>query len=105
MRPLVVVVAGADPVRFATAIGLVAAQAAHDGVARLHFDAAATPLIGDPQCRADLAEAAALGVRFTACPTGMAERGTHPAPPVPFEAMGLVALIGALPDEARLLVV
>jgi hypothetical protein len=105
MRALVVIVAAADPHRFATAVGLVAAQAAHGGLAWLHFDAAATPLVGDPACRADLAEAAALGVRFTVCPTGMAENGIDPGPPFPAEAMGLVALIGTLPAEARLLVV
>jgi hypothetical protein len=104
MPPLVAILAGAERDRFATALSLVAAQAAHGGAARLHFDAGSVPLLSSPASRADLVEVAALGVCITICPTGIADRGIDPALPFEAEMIGIVALLAEIPGDARLIV-
>ena len=100
MRGLTILVATADPARFHAALSLAASQAALGGRARLHLQSEAVALL-DPGC-SDLTalrdEAVALGVEFTACQTGLAERGGTALPPG-VEADGLLGLLTSLGED------
>jgi hypothetical protein len=105
MRPLVVLLTAADPVRAHAGIGLIAAQAALGGRSQLHLDAGAIPLLADPALTAAIAAACDLGATLSLCPTGLAD---HPLVPPPFpgaDRCGLVALLGELADDARLVAI
>jgi predicted peroxiredoxin len=90
MRGLTIILAGTDPDRLRSALGLAAAQAALGGAARLFLDGASARLLalpiaapGDADHRAaglpTLAElvdtALALGVGITLCQSGLALAG------------------------------
>lgn len=106
MRSLTIVVATPDPARFHASLSLAAAQAALGGRARLHLHGTATGLLDDLQTGeiAELyAEAAALGVEFTACQSGLAALGDSPLP-AGIDSDGPVGLLSRLGDD-RLVVV
>lgn len=103
MRGLTILVATADPARYHAALELAAAQAALGGRARVHLQGDAVTLLSAPGDLAALcAEAIALGVRITACQTGLAADGA--TLPNGVEADGPVGLLSRLEDD-RLVVV
>ena len=72
LRGLTIVVASADPERWAAALALASAQAALGGAARVYcHDAAVTRLVEDEA----LLTARDLGVAFVACQSGLAAHG------------------------------
>ncbi|WP_171746124.1 DsrE family protein [Sphingomonas sp. AP4-R1] len=101
-RGLTIIIAGADPDRLRSALGVAAAEAALGGRVRLFFDAAAVPLLCIPPSPPEpLLEAAIeLGAQISVCQTGLAEQGITLDPR--FEAGGLVSVMADL-DEDRLL--
>lgn len=105
MRPLVILLVGHDPARARAGIGLAAAQAALGGSSRLHLDAGAIPLFGDPAITTAIAEACDLGTVLSLCPTGLADHAAVPPPFPDADRCGMVALLGELADEARLIAI
>lgn len=101
-RGLTIVIAGADPDRLRSALGIATAEAALGGRVRLFFDADSVPLLRVlPSPLEPLLEAAIdLGAQISVCQTGLAEQGITLDPR--FDAGGLVSLMADL-DEDRLL--
>lgn len=104
MRGLTLIVATADPARFQAALSFAAAQAALGGRARVHLHGESVALLGEgaAELAALRAEAAALGVTFTICQTGLA---TLPDIVIGdgVEAVGPLGLIAGL-EQDRLIV-
>lgn len=89
MTALAIVVAGADPDRARTALTIAAAAAALGRDVAMLFDGASVatlPDLGEP-----LATALGLGVRITACATGLADRGI--VPPDGLDSGGMVGFL------------
>ncbi|HEY0115820.1 MAG TPA: peroxiredoxin [Allosphingosinicella sp.] len=119
MRRLTIVVASADPARFHAALSLAAAQAALERPARLFLQGEAAGLLRQPMSSpADpghkaaglptlgelYEEAAALGVEFIACQSGLALCGiAAEALPAGTGVGGLVSLLADADDDQLLL--
>lgn len=115
LRGLTIVVAGRDPDRLRSALGMAATQAALGGKARLFLDGRAVVLLaaplaapGDDELRAaglptlaDLTETAlALGVRITLCQSGLALAGLSPERIDPrFDSGGMTGILATLDDD------
>ena len=98
MRGLTILVACDDAARFEAALALAAAQAALGCSARVHLHERAVGLLASPP--AMLAEALALGVRFSVCQAGLAEAGlSHGELHEGIEASGLIALLTSLGED------
>ncbi len=100
MSGLAVIVVGPDVDRARTALSIVAAAAALGRDAALLFESASLATL--PEIVEPLATALALGVKVSACATGLAERGG--ASPEGIAASGMVGFLAANPD-AQLLAV
>ena len=99
MRGLTVIVATAEPERFAAALTLASASAALGARTRVYFHDAAVTLLA----RGHLVDTALeVGVAFIACQSGLAAHD-HPLPDFA-EGGGMVSLLASL-DEDRLVVV
>ena len=100
MSALAVVVIGPDPARALSALGIASAAAALGRDVALLFDG---PGVGTLEAVADaLATALSLGVRVSACTTGLADHAVALPPGV--EPGGIVAFLAANP-AAQLLTV
>lgn|GEM_PF-2821446 len=89
MSGLAIIVVGPDPARARRALGIAAAAAALGREAALLFDGdsvTALPAVAEP-----LATALAMGVRITACATGLADHGI--ALPAGLDAAGLIGFM------------
>lgn len=95
MRGLTIVVATADPDRFAAALTLASAAAALGARTRLYCHDAAVGLLGEPVPL--LATAREIGVTLVACQSGLADAGF--ALPDGVEAGGMVGLLAELADD------
>ena len=98
MTGLAIIVVGGDRERALAAIELAAAAAALGRAAALFFRAPALTQLAVPE----LETARALGVRVTACATGLADHGRAAPPGV--ETGGMVQFLADNPD-AQLLAV
>ncbi len=94
LRGLTIIVATADPQRFAAAVSLASAQAALGGRARIYCHGAAVTLLAPSDA---IVTATQLGVSFTACQTGLSDHGL----PLPgdVEAGGPISLLAELDDD------
>jgi predicted peroxiredoxin len=115
MRGLTVIVAGQDPARLRSALGIAATQAALGGPARLFLDGVAAGLLCAPITAPDdaghiaaglpsLSElvdtSLALGARIILCQTGLALAGIAAASLDPrLETGGMTGLLAALGDD------
>ena len=102
MRGLIVLVVGDDPARLEAALEIAAAHAALGGATRLHLHDRAVPLLADEPPA--LATALELGVRVSACQTGVDRGGLRLDRWPSVEADGLVGVLASL-GEDRLVVV
>ena len=113
MQGLSIVIAAADPERFRSALELAAAHAALDMPTRLFLQAQAVPLLwakseaaaGLPSAREMLAEAMALGVKISACQSGLA-LGAREASALPqgVETEGLLSFLAGRGEDQLLIV-
>lgn len=97
MRGLTIIVTGPDPVRYDAALAIAAAHAALGGSTRIHLHADAIALLQTPPALA--VDARALGVRWSACQSGMADAAIDARDHPEIEASGLVALLARLGDD------
>jgi predicted peroxiredoxin len=113
VQGLSIVVATADPARFHSALELAAANAALDKPTRIFLQAQAVPLLweeaeaadGMPSASEMLVEAVALGVRISACQSGLALGGREAsALPRGVETEGLLSFLAARGDDQLLVV-
>lgn len=105
MCPLQIILITPDPARACAAVTIAAAQAAHDAPSGVHIDEAAVPVLASADVAQALDNARALGVVITVCPSGLADHGVMPPEFDDVDAIGLVALMGEIPDTTRLVVV
>ncbi|WP_315760560.1 hypothetical protein [Sphingomonas sp. Y38-1Y] len=105
MAALIVIIAGTDQDRTATAFSLAGSNAALGSFTQLHLDAGATPMLAVPAVLDALIELRTLGVVVSICPTGLADLYAVASPLPDAESIGLVTLLAELPDDARLVVV
>jgi len=115
MRGLTIIIAGQDPARLRSALGMAAAQAALGGAARLFLDGKAAGLLRAPIAAPDDVEhqaaglptigelvdtCLALGARIILCQTGLALAGLAAASLDPrLETGGMTGLLAALGED------
>ena len=115
MRGLTIIVAGQDPARLRSALGMAATQAALGGPARLFLDGTAVSLLRAPVVGPDDAEhqaaglptlgelvdtCFALGARIILCQTGLALAGLAAASLDPrLETGGMTRILATLGDD------
>lgn len=102
MKGLAIIVAGADPARYRTALTLAAAHAALGGRTRLLLDSVAVRLAVSEE--ALLESCFELGVAVTLCQSGLADAGLEAALLDPrFRYGGMVGLLAELGDDRLVL--
>ena len=112
MRGLTIIVAGQDPARLRSALGIAATQAALGGPARLFLDGIAVGLLGADADDADYVAAGlpamdeladtclALGTRIILCQTGLALAGLAATSLDPrLETGGMTGILATLGDD------
>ena len=110
MQGLSIVVAGTDPARLHSALSVAAAWSALERPARIFLQAAAAGLLGrlddegsgtgQPSLRELLTESIALGVKVTACQSGLALCGLSAERlPEGVETGGLVGFLAERGDD------
>jgi predicted peroxiredoxin len=113
MQALSIVVATADPGRFASALEVAAANAALDRPTRLFLQAQAVPLLrfgaaaaeGMPSAEEMLGDALALGVKVSACQSGLSLSGMDAMElPEGVETEGLLSFLAARGEDQLLVI-
>ena len=115
MRGLTIVVAGSDPARLRTALGMAATQAALGGTARLFLDGVAVRLLAAPIAAPDdaahhaaglptltqlLDEALALGATVVLCQSGLTLAGIAADAIDPrLQTGGMTGILAGLGDD------
>jgi predicted peroxiredoxin len=113
MQGLSIVVATADPARFHSALELAAANAALENPTRLFLQAQAVPLLwmeaeaaeGMPSAREMLDAVLALGVKISACQSGLALGGREASTlPKGVDTEGLLSFLAGRRDNQLMIV-